>query len=157
MREKIFSIMEEVETHYCEYCPVDSNNICAHLVQSISDEHEWSLEEAIINIRYLKTHQSLEELCEKDNERCDCEKLLNDCGAFADELYSMLESDSNKKMLLDLIDTCKPREKDVLLLRFGFTDRGVLTLEEIGNEMDVTRERIRQIEAKALRKVRKKI
>lgn len=39
----------------------------------------------------------------------DCEELLSDYGAFADELYSTLESDLNTKMLLDLIDTCKPR------------------------------------------------
>lgn len=157
IREKVFSIMEEVETHHCERCPADSDNICAHLAQSICDKHEWSLEEAITNIRYLKAHKSLDELCEKDEEKCDGEKLLSDHGIFADELYSMLESDFNRKTMIDLLNGCKPREKDVLILRFGFSDRGVLTLEEIGNSMNITRERVRQIEAKALRKIRKRL
>jgi RNA polymerase primary sigma factor len=47
-----------------------------------------------------------------------------------------------------------PRERRVLQLRFGLMDTRQLTLEEVGKRFDVTRERIRQIEAKALRKLR---
>lgn len=53
-----------------------------------------------------------------------------------------------------LLDTLTPREKRVIMLRFGLNDGKSRTLEEVGKEFDVTRERIRQIEAKALRKLR---
>ena len=53
-----------------------------------------------------------------------------------------------------MLDTLTPREKKVLELRFGMADGHSRTLEEVGKEFNVTRERIRQIEAKALRKLR---
>ena len=59
-----------------------------------------------------------------------------------------------KEQLLGVLDTLTPREKKVLSLRFGLEDGRQRTLEEVGQEFNVTRERIRQIEAKALRKLR---
>lgn len=59
-----------------------------------------------------------------------------------------------KEGLLDVLDTLSPREQEVLMLRFGLNDGRSRTLEEVGNIFDLTRERIRQIEAKALRKLR---
>lgn len=59
-----------------------------------------------------------------------------------------------KEQLVDVLDTLTPREEKVLRLRFGLDDGRARTLEEVGKEFNVTRERIRQIEAKALRKLR---
>ena len=59
-----------------------------------------------------------------------------------------------KETLTDVLATLTPREAKVLRLRFGLEDGRPRTLEEVGKEFDVTRERIRQIEAKALRKLR---
>ena len=59
-----------------------------------------------------------------------------------------------KEQLGDVLSTLTPREEKVLRLRFGLEDGRPRTLEEVGKEFDVTRERIRQIEAKALRKLR---
>ena len=59
-----------------------------------------------------------------------------------------------KEQLMTVLDTLTPREKKVLELRFGILDGRTRTLEEVGKEFNVTRERIRQIEAKALRKLR---
>ncbi len=59
-----------------------------------------------------------------------------------------------KEQLMEVLDTLTPREKKVLELRFGIVDGRTRTLEEVGREFNVTRERIRQIEAKALRKLR---
>ena len=59
-----------------------------------------------------------------------------------------------KEQLMEVLDTLTPREKKVLELRFGIVDGRTRTLEEVGKEVNVTRERIRQIEAKALRKLR---
>ena len=63
--------------------------------------------------------------------------------------FSML-----KEQLIEVLDTLTEREQKVLKLRFGLEDGRARTLEEVGKEFDVTRERIRQIEAKALRKLR---
>jgi len=63
--------------------------------------------------------------------------------------YTML-----KEQLIGILDTLTPREEKVLRLRYGLDDGKPRTLEEVGKEFNVTRERIRQIEAKALRKLR---
>ncbi|MBQ4233433.1 MAG: sigma-70 family RNA polymerase sigma factor, partial [Firmicutes bacterium] len=63
--------------------------------------------------------------------------------------FSML-----KEQLDEVLGTLQDREQKVLRLRFGLDDGRTRTLEEVGQEFDVTRERIRQIEAKALRKLR---
>lgn len=63
--------------------------------------------------------------------------------------YAML-----REQLAGVLKTLTPREERVLRLRYGLTDGRMHTLEEVGEEFNVTRERIRQIEAKALRKLR---
>ncbi len=63
--------------------------------------------------------------------------------------FSML-----KEQLIGVLDTLTPREEKVLRLRYGIDDGKPRTLEEVGKEFNVTRERIRQIEAKAIRKLR---
>ncbi len=59
-----------------------------------------------------------------------------------------------KEQVMDVLSSLTPRERKVLELRFGLEDGRSRTLEEVGREFNVTRERIRQIEAKALRKLR---
>jgi RNA polymerase primary sigma factor len=63
--------------------------------------------------------------------------------------YSLL-----REKIIDVLDTLTERERRVLSLRFGLVDGYSRTLEEVGKQFKVTRERIRQIEAKALRKLR---
>ena len=63
--------------------------------------------------------------------------------------YTML-----REQLAEVLKTLTPREEKVLCLRYGLADGRMHTLEEVGDEFQVTRERIRQIEAKALRKLR---
>ncbi len=63
--------------------------------------------------------------------------------------FSML-----REQLMEVLDTLTPREQKVLRLRFGLDDGRARTLEEVGRKFEVTRERIRQIEAKALRKLK---
>ena len=72
----------------------------------------------------------------------------------ADAPVKMVASELLKEDLADVLCTLSPRERDVLRLRFGMDDGRQRTLEEVGQLFGVTRERIRQIEAKALRKLR---
>ena len=66
----------------------------------------------------------------------------------------LLNKMTMKSDIFEVLDTLTPREEKVIILRYGLDGNGQRTLEEIGKEFDVTRERIRQIEAKALRKLR---
>ena len=84
-----------------------------------------------------------------DSHLGDFIKDENIIGPEESATYSIL-----RDQILMLLDTLTEREQKVLILRFGLTDGRTRTLEEVGQEFNVTRERIRQIEAKALRKLR---
>jgi RNA polymerase primary sigma factor len=86
---------------------------------------------------------------EEDSHLGDFIKDENILGPEDAAYYSIL-----RDQISMLLDTLTEREQKVLILRFGLTDGRTRTLEEVGKEFNVTRERIRQIEAKALRKLR---
>ena len=67
-----------------------------------------------------------------------------------------VDHSSARKVLEKSFDELKPKEKEVLILRFGWEGDPPKTLEEVGNEIGVTRERIRQIESKSLKKLKRK-
>ncbi|RJQ38297.1 RNA polymerase sigma factor RpoD [Candidatus Microgenomates bacterium] len=69
-------------------------------------------------------------------------------------LYDKVSRELLKDALNKVLETLSPREKKVLMMRFGLEDGKPKTLEEVGKEFKVTRERIRQIEAKAIRKLK---
>ena len=69
-------------------------------------------------------------------------------------LYDKVSRELLKDALNKVLETLSPREKKVLIMRFGLDDSKPRTLEEVGKEFNVTRERIRQIEAKAIRKLK---
>lgn len=69
-------------------------------------------------------------------------------------LYDTVSNEFLKDQLNEVLDTLSEREKKVLIMRFGLDDGKSKTLEDVGREFKVTRERIRQIEAKAIRKLR---
>ena len=81
----------------------------------------------------------------KDVESEELRELVKSC---------FKEINTLKEQLNDVMGTLTSREAKVLRLRFGLEDGKARTLEEVGKEFNVTRERIRQIEAKALRKLR---
>ena len=79
----------------------------------------------------------------------------NTASAFAlDTIEKEIDIHKAAEALDQVMDTLAPREKEILRLRYGLTDGKEYTLEEVSQKFGVTRERIRQIEAKALRKLR---
>lgn len=145
--DDLFSIMDEVDEHYCEHCPKNEENICSHLAKTIAGKNGWSVEEATKNIHYLVSWKSLDAITENGED-------ISDDSIFIDELFDEITEFNYGSILMELLETIKPREKEVLLYRNGFTEKGVLTLEEVGEIYGLTRERIRQIEDKALRRMR---
>ena len=78
--------------------------------------------------------------------------FIKDESSLSPEEYT--ENEILKEEIDDVLQSLQPREQEVLRLRFGLKDGTCHTLEEVGKKFNVTRERIRQIEAKALRKLR---
>lgn len=87
-----------------------------------------------------------------DDEECELgDLILEDTCPSVEE---QVEGEILKETLANLLNTLKPREKDIIEQRFGFYDGIPMTLEQVGANYKLTRERIRQIEAKAIRKMR---
>lgn len=87
-----------------------------------------------------------------DEEEDTLGEIIPDTGFYTPE--KALDEQANKEIIESVLDTLDPREKDILKLRFGLMDGKAKTMEEVGKMYKLTRERIRQIENKALRKLR---
>ena len=106
----------------------------------------------ILNI--IKTPKSLD--LEYENEDSDNTRSLKDTIEDLSVIKpddDFFEKDKNEKMM-ELISRLKSKEQEVIMNRFGINNRNILTLEEIGAKLKLTRERIRQIEAIAIKKLR---
>lgn len=87
-----------------------------------------------------------------DDKETTLEQFVSD--STQPTLYDSVAKEFLKDYLSEVLDTLSEREKKVLIMRFGLDDGKSKTLEDVGKEFNVTRERIRQIEAKAIRKLR---
>lgn len=89
----------------------------------------------------------------------DEDATLGDIVADTEEISVIdeIEQSEARKMIYETLETLDEREKEVLLMRYGFNSKDPMTLEEIGEHYHLSKERIRQIEAKALRKLRNPI
>ncbi len=121
--------------------------------QEIADEMEISVEKVPEIVKIAQSPSSLSTPIgeEKDNELQD---TIEDATSLSPEEEATAEY--LKGQMGDILDELQDRERRVLTLRFGLEDGVNRTLEEVGKEFGVTRERIRQIEAKALRKLKEK-
>lgn len=146
IKEKLFSIYEIVEQNFCEQN--DKKYISSEFIKPVSEKLDCSLEEAEEYIGYLDSFDSIEEILEKD------ENAFCDEGMFEEEIMCNYNKKELKNVFLNMLENLKEREKEILLLRFGFLDNKEWTLEQIGKKFNLTRERIRQIEVKAIRKLK---
>ncbi len=133
--------------------PDDYQFVDDEFVNIVSNELEITTEAAQKYIRHYVPEISLEEYME---ELTEAGIPLDDSLRY-DGAEEMLENSQNKELsrvLNAALHTLTPREEQTLRLRFGFVDGRPRTLEEVGKEFNITRERVRQIEAKAFRKMR---
>jgi len=120
-------------------------------IKDIAKEMEITVEDAENLMRISQQPKSLSTPVGDDKE-ATLEQFIADRSK--PSLYDAVSSELLKDALQDVLETLSPREKKVLIMRFGLEDGKPKTLEEVGKEFKVTRERIRQIEAKAIRKLK---
>lgn len=95
--------------------------------------------------------QNMEENEKQEGVFCD---RSADVFCWYDDYYEKIEQESLRKNLEELIKELRSREQEIIRARYGFNDSAEKTLEEVGHMIGVSRERIRQIESKAMKKLR---
>ena len=154
-KEKMLPAYERYLNHWCGDCIPGS--ICETLVSEIADSLEISFSEAseylAAAIRQVENHLCLSDYLEES----DCGDPMpwpQELVQTESLLFEKVSSSMARSALSSALDSLTPRESNVIRLRTGFDDGHPLTLEEVGAIYGVSRERIRQIEAKVLRKLR---
>ncbi len=109
-------------------------------------------EEAVENLYKISQHPTSLSTPIGDDKKATLEQFISD--PEKDDMYTKVTRELLKDSLNEVLETLSPRERKVLIMRFGLDGSKPKTLEEVGREFQVTRERIRQIEAKALRKLK---
>jgi len=120
--------------------------------QEIADAMELSVDKVNEIIKIAQKPQSLEAPISEDSEGSSLSDIISD--DFTASPSELATWSYLKKQINEILATLSDRERKVIELRFGLRDGVARTLEEVGHEFNVTRERIRQIEAKALRRMK---
>lgn len=149
VKDKLFAIYDNMQ-YYCGDIVI-GDEPGEDLINSIVVELECSYEEARRMIEYLKPFESLEYIMEATSS----EYSFSDEGYANEEMLSNLDILTDVKNLHSKIDKLTQKEKKVIMLRYGIGEDDGMSLREVGEHLGVTRERVRQIEAKALQKLRK--
>ena len=133
--------IKQIETQHKEHI---SNEEIAKLL---------NVEEAKVQLvrEMSQAVSSLDIPVDDDGETCVGDLIAD---ASAEEPFNKLIHEANRDIINMVLDTLTPREAEILKMRFGINSTKTMTLEEVGNHYDLTKERIRQIESKAIQKLR---
>ena len=155
VHEKIMKIHKLESESIIKYGYVDINSICTQM--DIDEERYNSLK--MIDFKFNKI-KSLDCYISNDEDEdtpmiyfITASNTLNNISLDFSDPNEIIDKSYLKKIYLILLDCLTEKERNVILMRFGFLDGEIHTLEEIGTIYKVTRERIRQIENKALKKL----
>lgn len=133
--------IKQIETQHKEHI---SNEEIAKLL---------NVEEAKVQLvrEMSQAVSSLDIPVDDDGETCVGDLIAD---SSAEEPFNKLIHEANRDIINMVLDTLTPREAEILKMRFGINSTKTMTLEEVGNHYDLTKERIRQIESKAIQKLR---
>lgn len=153
-KEKMLPAYKRYLNHWCDDCV--PGIICETLISEIADSIDISFSEAseylTTAIKQAENHLYFSDCCEDGG----CEAPVpwpQELVQTDNLLFEKVAASMARSALLNALSSLTPREADVIRLRTGFDNNRPLTLEDVGAIYGVTRERIRQIEAKALRKL----
>ncbi|MHB1127327.1 MAG: sigma factor-like helix-turn-helix DNA-binding protein [Bacillota bacterium] len=148
IKEKLFELYDIVFEHNynCEKC--NDNDFCENLLALVIEKSEVDYSTAHRYLEYIYPCNFIDDLFDENDD-----EVFSDFGLMEHEILERINIIKVKNTILELISHLKPREQEVLLARFGFINDEPKTLEQVGQVMRVTRERVRQIEAKALRQL----
>lgn len=146
LQTKLYGIYDLVKRHHCDLCVTSA--CCPNLVKQVASALECSLNTAKQYLMYFKPCDSIERLTEEFPE------ALSDYGISMEEYGDTIMKYELRKNIENALQILRLKERIVLERRYGLKDGKFCTLEEVGSFMHLTRERIRQIEAKAIKKLR---
>ncbi len=144
VKEKLFSIYKIIDKYCCNQ--YEENIISPEVIKMVSEKLNCNYDKSVEYINYLKSFESIEQILKYN------ENDFSDNGKLEDDIIQEINNKYLKQLILQNLTDFKSREVKVIKMRFGFIDGKEYTLEEIGNELGVTRERIRQIQSKVIRK-----
>lgn len=142
--EKLMLVRDELNNHFCDAC--HDHDICPNLMKSLCKEMGEPSDKVISYMRMMEEPLQLDDLIKKEST-----ELITWTG---DELVDEISYWNLCDKIQDVLRTLTAKEEKVLILKYGLDDEIEKTLEEVGKEFGVTRERIRQIEVKAIQKLR---
>lgn len=147
IKEKLFELYDIVFEHCCERC--NDIDFCEELVALVMQKSEVEYSIAYRYLEYIYPCSSIDDFLDENKD-----DIFSDFGLIENDILERITENQAKGAISESISQLKPREQEVVLTRFGFVNDEPKTLELVGQAMGVTRERIRQIEAKAIRRLR---
>ena len=119
--------------------------------EEVAKELEMDMEKYTSIIEHSKSLLSMDKTI-NDDEDTDMNEIVGD--GRAENPVEKMRKEATREMIIKVFDSLDEREKEIIMMRYGFDDGEAKTLDDIGELVGLTRERVRQIEIKALRKLR---
>ena len=119
--------------------------------EEVAKELEMDMEKYTSIIEHSKSLLSMDKTI-NDDEDTDMNEIVGDNRA--ENPVEKMRKEATREMIIKVFDSLDEREKEIIMMRYGFDDGEAKTLDDIGELVGLTRERVRQIEIKALRKLR---